>query len=203
MSLVYFSLLEAALIDNVSYQYSYDKHCPNMCIPKEYFSFNGSGVTVNLYEGDLPFKERTNTFPRTEMRFLDQYGTGSYRFEVDVDFLSIPIDMQFSWFQLFASNPGIMLRFRNGESQFVAFHSKYKINKIDFVPSGHHHFSVEVKDGRDGYAKLGIDGVDILSVPCKWKFRNKLHVKLGPYAQQMDPVGLTSIRYHNLSIHKL
>lgn len=184
-----------------NYQLSMDI-VPPLCYEpvKDYFDFVGDGLTVSLHEGDQPFKKGSNTFPRSELRFTEERPDGEYWFNLTATFLQVPEGMQFSWMQVFASSPVVMLRVRNDVTQMVSFDSKSKITEFALDRDAENRYALRINAKKDGKVSLYINDELLVSVPAKIRSRDKLHLKLGVYAQQMDPVGITSVRFKDVAI---
>lgn len=185
-----------------SLQYSYDKKREE----QNYVKFTPDGVCLTLREGDLPFRKGSETMPRTEIRCMKMVDEGTYTFRFKFKILAAPEGMQYSVLQLFDRNPCVMLRKRENKWQVVVFESKDKITVIEngvLDEQGWNVVSINIKSGRKGTVDVMINGVAVTSVEARLAFRNKLHWKIGPYAQQMEPIGTTTILYEYITLEEV
>lgn len=162
-------------------------------------------LVSKLVEGDKPFKKGSKTFPRTEFR-SNSLVEGIYEFDTEVSISKVLPEMQYSVFQVFCSNPEVMVRKRSGDWQIVVFSSKEKITKIPALHEDGTPNQITVKvtpvDKKNNKIEICINSA-LYSFISKFKQRDKLHCKCGVYAQQMDPIGETVVVHNYLNYHKL
>lgn len=183
----------ASLLALFSLQYSYDKY-PD---PKGRIDFIDGVYKSCVHKGDLPFKKGSNTFPRSELRYLDEQVDGKYELIVGIKNISVSADFDFSYYQLFGGSPIMMIRHRVGQLQMVVFKGKPKIQEIKSLPT-----RCEILCGRNGYVECDVGGSKVRS-EGRIRCNNKLHFKLGIYSQQMDPIGDECIEYEYVKFEKL
>lgn len=140
---------------------------------------------------DKPFKKGSDTFPRSELRFLDEQEDGRFNLTVEVE--SVPNGDNFSLFQLFGSSPLVMVRKREGELQVVSFDGKPKIQVVKKIPRW-----CVVQCGRKGY-------VDCDGAKSEGRIRcnDKLHFKVGIYSQQVQPAERMCAVYGDVSFERM
>lgn len=165
----------------------------------------GGKLSAKLVEGDLPFKKGSKTYPRSEFR-SNTLPEASYKFSTEVCVSKVLPDMQYSVFQIFASNPEVMVRKRSGKWQIVVFSCKEKITEIPalFEDGTPNQISVSVSpvDKKNNKIVVDINGYKMECI-SKFKQRDKLYAKCGVYAQQMDPIGETIAVFNYLNCSKI
>lgn len=168
-------------------QYSYD--IPLTPPDSAHISINNGTFTSCIYPSDKPFKESSKTYPRSELRLLQERPDGTYNVSVEILNIDTDSQQQYSLWQLFGNSPLLMIRYRNDQKQMVVFKGKPKIQTISQWPS-----SCSLLCGRNGYVKCD-SYISYGRINCK----NKLHLKIGAYSQQMQPTAPTCITYGNVS----
>lgn len=157
-------------------------------------------LVARLLEGDLPFNPKTPTKPRSEFR-SNTLADGPHSILTEVCLRPPPKEMQYSVFQIFASNPEVMIRKRTNKWQIVVFSCKEKITEIpDLFEDGRpNKIKVDVvpTSAKFNRVVVTVNGQS-WTFDSKFKQRGKLYVKCGVYAQQMDPVGETVAQFNYL-----
>lgn len=153
---------------------------------------NGS-LQLCVLKGDFPFKKSSKTYPRTELRLLEEVGDDNKRYTFSVNFTSGDFE-NLSYWQIFGSSPEVMIRVRNGEKQLVVFGGDPKIQVVDELPR---RCSVTCGDARGRGASVECD----VGEPVKARIRckGKLHLKLGPYLQHVDSTEDVCVMYGGVS----
>lgn len=97
-------------------------------------SVSNGTLSTCIYPGDKPFKKGSNTYPRSELRSLEERnGTIPYLFEVEV--LQLPNGTDYGIWQVFGGgSPLLMIRHRLGEHQMVVFDGSPKITRMSEFP---------------------------------------------------------------------
>lgn len=157
------------------------------------------GKTVCLLmPTDLPFKKKTDTLPRTELRCVDEYvGYDSVTITTGFQLESANSNDEFAVFQVFARSPYVMLRRLVTGWEVICFEAvdrHQKIRKVEVDPIWTD-VIVNIKkiDDKHQAVTVVINKVELPTIECKLKLRDQLHWKLGPYAQHkmiQDPVKL-------------
>lgn len=200
---IYFDALTAPN-DKWNMQYDYDRS--EKGIWQDNFSYNHDGVVISLLDGDKTFKRGSDTMPRAELRLTLELGAdeveASVNYQLDPE---TPSRMQYSIMQAFDRDPVAMVRKRDGVWQFVVFNAKKdkKIKPIDSFP-GSGKLTIRVKQGKEGgLVSLLIDDKVTIETKARVKSRDELHFKIGPYAQQMLPIGRTHVKYDSFILKVL
>lgn len=180
------SVWSLALFSLFNVQFSHDKTNRS-----EYFTVSNGTLTTCIYPGDRPFKKGSKTFPRAELRYLDEQIDGVYNLTVDLLSVTAPPGMDYSVYQLFGNGPLVMARKRFGKNQVVVFDGEPKFSPVEQFPKW-----CVIKCGPSGYVTC--PGVQSFGdIDCG----DSLHFKIGIYAQQMDPIGRTCSSYGPVSFN--
>lgn len=156
---------------------------------EKHFNLHDGFLTTCVYAEDKPFKEKSPTFPRSELREIEEY---DHNINVTVDVIdhNVTSDFDYSLWQIFDKKPFLMIRKRLGQKQLVAFDGKPKIQEIKHWPK-----NCIITCGRKG--KIDCEGY-----VAEGRFKCKeLHLKLGIYSQQMNPKTTQCLSYGEVSIN--
>jgi hypothetical protein len=201
--------LENITKTGAKYQWSHDKQSgfsatePNPA----YFSTDASGLCVRLYRGDKPFEAKSNTFPRTEVRFPTNIKDNvAHVLEFDMTLDVVP-SYDFCLFQLFseALGPNVMVRWRAGQFQLGNIQGDKEFRPFDLKPADlvgkWSRWKLEFSLGKSGYLRLGLNGSPLCTVDALDCAGKASYLKLGLYAQQMQPSNDVKMVVRNLRLY--
>lgn len=162
-------------------QYSYD--VAKVPVDAQHVGIVNGSLRTCIYPKDRSFKKGSKTFPRSELRSLEEFnGKGLYSFYVN--YTSLPEGTDYSVWQVFGGGkPLLMIRSRKDEKQMVVFDGDPKIQIVSELPK---HCEV---DCHNDVVRCG-EYVSEGSLRC-----TELHMKVGVYAQQTKPKKETCIEY--------
>lgn len=200
-----YNLSDWSFVDEFNFQYSFN-HIEKP-VNKSYFDITDSGLRINLYGDDRSFKEKSDTYPRSELRGLTRIlDEVSYTFSFSFFLFEYISGFDFSLFQVFASSgPNIMFRQRNGFLQIA----KLRRKKV-FLDSVHTveedllkwtDYRFEFKLSKKGYIVVFRNNYPIIHYFGDTRGRSS-YLKLGIYAQQMQPPGLISGYFKNIKLQQ-
>lgn len=194
-----------------TWQYSYDKQSsPSETVPNPaYISLAGdNGLKLCLYKSDKPFKVGSNTFPRTELRNRSVIKDNvAYTLSFDRYLVNAPT-FDFSWFQVFGGdNPNLIFRWRSGSYEVLSLEGDD--TRVKFAGNPSQEVGVWVNwttkfylSKTNGWLQLYRNGVMVASYS---KVDNAgggdSYLKLGCYAQQMDPSNDVVTYIKNLQLY--
>lgn len=173
---------------------------------KQEFSYNSTAdshisianglYTSCVYKDDLPFKKGSKTFPRSELRQIEEFeGPGTYTVKVNFTNIDVPEGFDYSIYQVFGRDPFLMIRHREKQKQMVVFDGEPKIQEVKEYPTSCT-ITCPVRKKDDTIVKCGTY-VSKGRMKCK-----DLHLKLGIYSQQMNPTTKSCITYSDIYFNK-
>lgn len=155
-----------------------------------YFQVVNKSLQTCVHKYDSAFKIGSPTFPRTELRSLEEKKNGTYTLRVHVNSTNVTDpNFDYSYYQLFGRKPILMIRKRLGQLQMVTFDLKPKIQVLTSLPK-----ECNITCGN----RNSIIQCDSFISKGRMKCRNKLHLKLGIYSQQMHPTDTYCIKYNEI-----
>lgn len=185
MQILYWSL---SLLTLFNVQYSYD--ISKVPIDNDHVSIINGTLRTCIYPKDRTFKKGSPTFPRSELRLLEEQVDGTYNASVEVKSVEAVAGMDYSVWQLFGNGPMVMNRVRFGKKQVVVFQGTPKFTQVDEFPNW-----CTIKCGPSGFVVC--PGVQSFGeIDCG----DSLHLKVGIYAQQMKPKAVTCSEYGVISL---
>jgi hypothetical protein len=185
MQVLYWTVQALALF---SLQYSYKSSREE----SDYIRVANGTLRSCIYEGDRAFKRGSSTYPRAEARLLGSLPDGQYKAGVDVKEFARTPHIDYSLWQLFGSGPLVMSRYRQGGWQLVVFDGKPKIQKLTYPA-----LNCVITCNESVICDQGVKSVG------KIKCKNKLYMKIGAYAQQMEPNATLCVTYGAVYIEKV
>lgn len=191
MHIVTWTTLALALF-NVQYSYDVTK----TPVDESHLSITNGTLKTCIYPSDKPFKKGSKTFPRSELRCLEEYnGNNVYTFAVNHTRLPLPPTTDFSVWQVFGSGkPLLMLRHRSGQPQMVVFDGEPKIQPVESIPK---ECTLDCKVG-----KVTCGRYEASIKPGKLRCKS-VHLKVGVYSQQTKPKSKTCIEYREIKSMKV
>jgi len=196
---------------NIKFQWSYDKQNgysaenPNPA----YFKIVDQGLKMTLYKTDKPFEQKSNTMPRTELRCPTNIRDSvAYVLEFD-EFMDVAPTYDFCLFQLFseALGPNVMVRWRSGQFQLGVIQGDKIFKPFEGKPADlagkWTRWRLEFALSSKGYLHLFKDGVAVCSLDNHDCAGKASYVKLGMYAQQMQPSNDVSAILKNFHLYSV
>ena len=155
------------------WQYSYDVQ--QLPMSKSHLDIVNGTLVSCIYPTDKPFKKGSPTFPRSELRSLEEFkGGNKHLFEVNME--KLPKGTDYSIWQVFGNgSPMLMIRHRKGRKEMVVFDGQPKIQPVDQFPV---RCDVDCKGGVIQCGNYTSKGM----LKC-----DKMYLKIGIYAQQVKP----------------
>lgn len=178
--------------------------------PSLFLSRRDKGLKICLYKTDKPFKEGNNTFPRSELRNWSTIRDDvSYTLSFDRYLVNAPT-FDFSWFQVFGGdNPNLIFRWRNGSYEVLSLEgddvrSKIRWKSLSKVGVWVNWTTKFCLSKSNGWLQLYRNGVLLASYS---KVDNAgggaSYLKVGCYAQQMNPSNDVTTYIRNLQLYTM